>query len=148
MTQDTTSAVSTEPLEPYEGFSPRVHGKLLPRFVGCYVTLPCEIIEDRRDSLLVLTCDQVHVQVSTTLVDGKPWTRFVEILGKYCNEGVEFLVATRMRNMGNDLDTQMMRSVIDIIHREPWATDIFNVHAQHNAAAIAALDQGSVEVEK
>ncbi|KIK54150.1 hypothetical protein GYMLUDRAFT_249754 [Collybiopsis luxurians FD-317 M1] len=135
-------------LEPYEGFSPRVRGAILPHFMGCYVTLRCKLIKDGQEFLQVLACDEFCVKVSMIMIqDRKPMTEFLEILGKYCSDDGGVLLATRITNIGNSIDMRMEKSFIDVIHREPWATDIFNVHAQHDRAVIQALEEGNAEVE-
>ncbi|KIK53455.1 hypothetical protein GYMLUDRAFT_250405 [Collybiopsis luxurians FD-317 M1] len=127
-------------LEPYEGFSPRVSGKLLSHFFSCYVTLPCEIIDNSLGYLTVHTCDRVPVKVSLLKVQTKPMSRFVDILSKYCSDDGGLLVATRITNLGEEFDLKTAEHVIDLIHREPWATEIFNVHAQHDLAMMNDLE--------
>ncbi|KAF9056929.1 hypothetical protein BDP27DRAFT_1372942 [Rhodocollybia butyracea] len=119
------------PIEEYQGLSPRVNGSLLPLFIGLYVTLPCRIAAKDAGLMTVIASDGSEVKVHMLAANREPSTKFVEVMGKVCNDdGVPEIVAIRVTDMTNDLDLLVVDRVIKHIHSPRFKNTIFNVDGQ------------------
>ncbi|KAE9385143.1 hypothetical protein BT96DRAFT_950050 [Gymnopus androsaceus JB14] len=117
----------TTPIDDYNSISPRVNGEFLQNFNGRFVLLPCEIkyFEPDIKSVEVVASDAIAITLITSA------TKFVEVLGQVdvqpepSSELV--LHATRITNMGNNLDLALVQQVIVLIHDSRFADPVFGI---------------------
>ncbi|KAF9041869.1 hypothetical protein BDP27DRAFT_1435057 [Rhodocollybia butyracea] len=143
------------PLEDYNGVSPRVNGLLLHQYIGLFVILPCQVVQDLGDSLSVMAPDNILVTVSLQAIDRHvvcyPFTPFLEVLGKVCKDKTTVqLLATRIHGIAASFDLSMVNRVIECIHgpftlrdHGPTKDVIFNVNEQRYARDLKDCEESS-----
>ncbi|KIK61228.1 hypothetical protein GYMLUDRAFT_243872 [Collybiopsis luxurians FD-317 M1] len=128
------SSPSHRLLEEYNGISPLVNEELLHRFVDNYVRLPCRLLSDHGETIVVLASDgsEVLVQTNNTKCQTiSPFTLYLEVLAKVCVIGQEkCLLAVRITNSGLNMDLQRINRIVKLIHTHPCGDEVFNISGQ------------------